>query len=80
MTHATGSRAILITEELKNCEQKSCARAAHRGSFKRYPEIGDRPKKVLSNPPKVSIEPLKRFYRTLQKLLSNPVLAPKRVL
>ena len=33
------------------------------GVSKPYPEIGDRPKKVQSNPPKGSIEPLKRFYR-----------------
>ena len=39
-----------------------------RGSFKRYPEIGDHPKKVLSNPPK--IEP--------QKVLANPLWPPKR--
>ena len=35
------------------------------GILKRYPEIGDRLKRVLSNPPEGSIEPLKRFYRTL---------------
>ena len=34
------------------------------GILKRYPEIGDRTKKVLSNPPEGSIEPLKSFYRT----------------
>ena len=45
-----------------------------RGSLKRYPEIGDRPEKVLSNPPKDSIEPLRRFYLT-QEVLSNPHLA-----
>ena len=47
---------------------------------KRYPEIGDRPKKVLSNPPKSSIEthtkvlskPLKRFYRNPKQVLSKP--------
>ena len=44
---------------------------------RRYPEIGDRPKKVLSNPPEGSIEALKglsspkRVYRT-------PFWAPKR--
>ena len=43
------------------------------GISKRYPEICDRPKKVLSNPPQGSIEPLK-------KVLSNPLLAPEKVL
>ena len=32
--------------------------------LKRYPEIGDCPKKVLSNPPQSSLEALKRFDRT----------------
>ena len=41
------------------------------GISKRYPEIGDRPKKLLSNPPEGSIEPLQGFYRT-------PFGAPKR--
>ena len=41
------------------------------GIFKRFPEIGDCPKKVLSNPSEGSIEPQKRFYRT-------PFSAPKR--
>ena len=35
-----------------------------RGNFKRYPEIGD--------PQQGSIEPLKKFYRTPKKVLSNP--------
>ena len=42
------------------------------GTLKRYPEIGKRPKKVLLNPPEGSIEPL-------QKVLSNPLLVPKKV-
>ena len=42
------------------------------GVLKRYPDIGDHPDKVLSNPPKGSIEPL-------QKALSNPRLAPEKV-
>ena len=49
------------------------------GILKRYPEIGDHPEKVLSNPPEGSIEPLKRLYRT-PKVLSNPLLGPKKVL
>ena len=40
------------------------------GILKRHPETGDRPRKVLSNPHKSSIEPLKR-YRT-------PFWPPKR--
>ena len=39
------------------------------GVSKRYPEIGDRPKKVLSNRPKGSIEPLKMFYLTPRDVL-----------
>ena len=42
------------------------------GIFKRYPEIGDRPKKVLSNPPGGSIEPLKWFYRTPEGSIEPP--------
>ena len=42
------------------------------GILKRYPEIGDRPKKVLSNPPEGSIE-------TPKKVLSNPLWGPKQV-
>ena len=38
------------------------------GILKRHPEIGDRPKKVLSE----SIEPSRSFYRTPKKVLSNP--------
>ena len=34
------------------------------GILKQYPEIGNRPIRVLSNPPEGSIEPLKRFYQT----------------
>ena len=34
------------------------------GISKRYPDIGDRPKRVLSNPPEGPIEPLQKFYRT----------------
>ena len=49
------------------------------GILKRYPEIGDRPKKVLSNTPEGSIEPLKRFYRT-QKGSIQTFLGPKKVL
>ena len=44
----------------------------------RYPEIGDRTKKVQSNPPKGSIEPIKSFYRTPEKALTNPFWPPKR--
>ena len=40
--------------------------------LKQYPEIGDRPKKVLSNPPDGSIEALKGFYRTLVRGTSEP--------
>ena len=36
------------------------------GILKRYPEIGDCPEKVQSNPPKGSIKPLEGFYRTPQ--------------
>ena len=42
------------------------------GILQWYPEIGDRPKKVLSNPPEGSIEPLKRFYRTLIGSIEPP--------
>ena len=46
------------------------------GVLKRYPEIGDRHKKVLSNLPEGSIEPpkkvlSKRFYRTLEGLQNH---------
>ena len=52
--------------------QPSCGRQWLGGILKRYPEIGDRPQKVLLNPLEGSIKPLKkvlsnpkRFYRTL---------------
>ena len=38
------------------------------GTLKRYPEIGDRPEKVVSNPPEGSIE----VNQTPKKVLSNP--------
>ena len=44
------------------------------------PEIGDRPKKVLSNLQKVLSNPSRRFSRTPKKVLSNPLLGPKKVL
>ena len=47
------------------------------GVLKRYPEIGDHPNKVLSNPSRGSIEPLQIEP---QKVLSNPLLAPEKVL
>ena len=50
----------------------------NKGSLKQYPDIGDRPKKALSNPPK-DIEPLKRFIQP-QTVLSNPHLATEEVL
>ena len=41
--------------------------------LKRYPDIGNSPKRVLSNPPKGSIEPLQRFYHLApKKVLQNP--------
>ena len=43
------------------------------GILKRYPEIGERPKKVLWNTPTGSIEPP-------EEVLSSPLLAPKKVL
>ena len=48
------------------------------GILKRYPEIGDRPKRVLSNPPEGSIETLKVSIEP-QKVLSNPVLCPPKI-
>ena len=42
------------------------------GVLKRYLDIGDRPKKVQSNPPNGPIEPLTRFYR-------NPFWPPTRL-
>ena len=48
------------------------------GILKRYPEIGDRPKKVLSNPREGSIEPLKRFYRTPKGSIEAPFFGPQK--
>ena len=42
------------------------------GILEQYPEIGDCPKKALSNPPESSIEPLQKFYRTLVRGTSEP--------
>ena len=41
-----------------------CPISNREGVLKGYRKIGDQPQKVLSNPPKCSIEPLKRFHRT----------------
>ena len=49
-----------------------CGKSLGRGNLKRYPEIGDRPNKVLLNPPKGSIEPLKRPLLAPKKVLQNP--------
>ena len=44
--------------------------------LKRYPEIGELSKDVLLNPPKGSIEPLTRLYRTSQGSIDTPFWNP----
>ena len=50
----------------------------NKGILKRYPEIGDRPKMVLSSPPEGSTEPLKRFYGTRIGSIEPPFEPQKR--
>ena len=42
------------------------------GILKRFPEIGDLPKKGPSNPREGSIEPLEGFYRTPKGSIEPP--------
>ena len=66
-----------------SCGFSSCDLLYVEGVLKRYPRISDRPKKVLSSPPKGSIKPPREFYLTPKgssTVLSNPHLTPEKVL
>ena len=48
------------------------------GILKRYPEIGGRPKKVLSNPPEGSIEPIEEGSIEPQEGSIEPPFGPQK--
>ena len=55
-----------------------CDATSIEGVSKRYPEIGDRPKKGSSEPSTDSIEPLQRFYLNPAGSIESPI-APEKV-